>query len=108
MEKERCEMRICVWVTECANIPNIDLICLPVCLAKGIEMRSGRGTTVGVITELMDVHATFGVGVVACDVVGDGCWGGLGGLLEGDGSLDVGVTAEDCDCFEVLARIGLG
>jgi hypothetical protein len=74
-------------------------ICLPMLLAKRIEMRSSRGTTVGIVTELMDVHATLGVGVVACDVVGDGCRGGFGGLLEGDGSLDVGVTAEDCDCL---------
>ena len=82
---------------------------LPVLLAEGVEMRAGRGTTVGVVTELMDVHATLGVGVVACDVVGDGCWGGLGGLLEGDGSLDVGVTAEDCDCEveDMLVRAGL-
>ena len=82
---------------------------LPVLLAEGVEMRAGRGTTVGVVTELMNVHATFGVGVVARDVVGDGCWGGLGGLLEGDGSLDVGVTAEDCDCEggDVLVRVWL-
>ena len=100
------EKHACVWGREWRII--FISICLPVLLAKGVEMRAGRGTTVGVVTELMDVHATLGVGVVACDVVGDGCWGGLGGLLEGDGSLDVGVTAEDCDCFEVLARIGLG
>ena len=82
-------------------------ICLPVLLAKRIEMRAGRGTTVGVVTELMDVHATLGIGVVARDVVGDGCWGGLGGLLEGDSSLNVGVTAEDCDCEggDVLVRL---
>lgn len=46
----------------------------------------------------MDVYAPLGGGVTSCDIVGDGCWGGLGGLLEGDGAGDLGVTAEDCDC----------
>jgi hypothetical protein len=70
-------------------------------LAKGIEMRSSRGTAIGIIAELMDVHATVGRGVAAGDVVGDGCGGGFGGLLEGDCSADLGVATEDCDCAGV-------
>ena len=53
---------------------------------------------VGVVTELVNVHATLSVRVVAVDLVGDGCWGRVVGLLEADGSADFGVTTEDCDC----------
>ena len=35
-------------------------------------MRASTGATVGVITELVDVHTTLGGGVVALDVIGDG------------------------------------
>ena len=61
-------------------------------------MWSGARAAVGVVAELVDVHAAVGGGVVASDVVGDGRRGGFGRLLEGDGSADFGVTAEDCDC----------
>lgn len=73
----------------------------PMGLAKGVEMRPGRSTAVGIVAELVDVHAALGRGVAAGDVVGDGCGGGLGGLLEGDCSADLGVAAEDCDCVGV-------
>lgn len=53
--------------------------------AWGDWCRSGRrtvgtsaGAAVGVVTELVDVHASLGGSVVAGDVVGDCCWGGLG------------------------------
>lgn len=62
-------------------------------------MRPGGCAAVGVVTELVDVHATLSVGVVAVDLVGDGGWGRVVGLVEGDGSVDFGVTAEDCDCL---------
>ena len=67
-------------------------------------MWPGAGTAVGVVTELVDVHAALGGGVMACDVPGDGCGRGLGRLLEVDGPADLGVTAEDCDC--VVEREG--
>lgn len=60
-------------------------------------MRAGRGAAVGVVTELVDVESTLGVGVVAEDVPRDGGGGVLGGLLEGDGTVDLGVTTEDSD-----------
>lgn len=65
-----------------------------------VEVGSSACAAVGVVTELVDVHAALGRGVVAADVVGDGCRGGFGRLLEGDGAADLGVTAEDCDCFD--------
>lgn len=63
-----------------------------------VTVGSSACAAVGVVTELVDVHAALGRGVVAADVVGDGCRGGFGRLLEGDGAADLGVTAEDCDC----------
>ena len=53
---------------------------------------------ISVVAELVDVHATLGVGVMAADVPRDGGGRTLGVLLEGDGALDVGVTTNDCDC----------
>jgi hypothetical protein len=60
-------------------------------------VRAGRCAAVGVVTELVDVHATLGIGVVASDIPGNCGWGGLGFLLEGDGALDVGVTTDGCN-----------
>jgi hypothetical protein len=60
-------------------------------------VRAGAGAAVGVVTESVDVHAAL---VVARDVPGDLGVGGLGGLLEGDGALDVGVTTDDSDWKE--------
>ena len=64
----------------------------------GHTVRAGGSAAVGVVTELMDVEATLGVGIVARDVPADGSWARLGGLLEGDGAPDVGVTTEDSNC----------
>lgn len=63
-------------------------------------MRSRAGAAVGVVPELMDVHATFGGRVVPGDVVGDGGGGGFGALLEGDETTDGGIPAENGDCLE--------
>lgn len=69
-------------------------------------MRAGRSAAVGVVTELVDVHASVGVGIVAGDVVADGGWRGLGGLFEGDGTLDVGVTPEYSNLSGTLVSCG--
>ena len=62
-----------------------------------LTVRTGAGAAVGVVTEGVDVHAALGVGIVASDVPGDLGLGGLRGLLEGDGALDVGVTTDNSD-----------
>lgn len=62
-------------------------------------MGAGRGATVGVVTELVDVEGTLSVGVVAGDVPGDGGGAALGSLLEGDGTSDLRVSAEDSNWF---------
>ena len=35
-------------------------------------MRSSTSAAIGIVTELMDMEATLGVGVMALEVVGDG------------------------------------
>jgi hypothetical protein len=64
-------------------------------LAKGVEVRTSGGASVGVVTELVDVEATLGIGVVALDVPGDGGGRVLVGLLEGDSAGDLRVTTDD-------------
>ncbi len=56
-------------------------------------MGASRGAAVGVVTELVDVHATLSIGIVTSDVPCDGGGGGLGFLLEGNGAGDLGVTS---------------
>jgi hypothetical protein len=60
-------------------------------------VRAGRGATVGVVTELVDVETTLSVGVVTGDVPRDGGCGTLVGLLEGDSAGDLGIPTEDSD-----------
>ena len=66
-------------------------------------VRAGARAAVGVVAVGVHVHATLSVGVVAGDVPCDLCARVLVGLLEGDGSLDVGVSTEDGDCGYALA-----
>lgn len=68
-------------------------------------MGTSGGAAVGVVTELVDVETTLGVGVVAGDVPGDGGGGVLVGLLEGDGAGDLRVTTEDSNCGGALAGV---
>jgi hypothetical protein len=69
---------------------------------QGRTVGTGRGAAVGVVTELVDVEGTLGIGVVAGDVPGDGGGGVLVSLLEGDGTADLGVSAEDSNWFMLV------
>lgn len=60
-------------------------------------MRTSGCAAIGVVTKLMDVHATLSVGIVAGDVPSNGCGGVFGFLLEGDGTGDLGVTSDGCN-----------
>jgi len=62
-----------------------------------LTVRARGRAAVGVVTKGVNVHATLGVGIVAVDVPRHGRLGALGGLLEGDGALDAGVTTENSD-----------
>lgn len=60
-------------------------------------MWASGGAAVGVVTELVNVDAALGVGVVASEVPRDGGGGVLISLLEGDGAGDLGVTTDGCN-----------
>lgn len=63
-------------------------------------MRTGGSAAVGVVTEGMDVESALGVGVVAGDIPADGGGRRLRVLLEGNGTRDLGVSANDSNCIE--------
>jgi hypothetical protein len=63
-------------------------------IEDGLTVGSSGGAAVGVVTKLMDVHATLSIGVVASDIPCDGSWGGLRVLFEGDGSSDLRITSD--------------
>jgi hypothetical protein len=65
-----------------------------------LTVRAGRGAPVGVVAEGVNVHATLGVRVVACDVPGNLGRGRLGRLLESDGPGDLGVPPDNGDCMQ--------
>ena len=52
-------------------------------------MRSGASASVGIVSKLVDVHASLGGGIVALDIIGDGCWGSIRGLFERNGTGDL-------------------
>lgn len=61
-------------------------------------VRASRRAAVGVVAELVNVHASLGIRVAAADVVVDGGGRGLGALLERHDSGDLRVSSEDGDC----------
>lgn len=68
-----------------------------------LTVRTSAGAAVRVVTKGVNVHAALGVGVVAGDVPCDGGLGALGGLLEGHGALDIGVSTENSDWREDMS-----
>jgi len=70
-------------------------------LAEGVKMRASRSASVGIVTELVDMHATQGVRVIASDIVRDNGGRGFAILGESDSSSDVGVSADDSDYIEL-------
>lgn len=61
-------------------------------------MGSSGCAAVGVVTELVDVHATLSIGVVALDIPCDGSRGALGILLESNGAGDLRVSSDGSNC----------
>ena len=60
-------------------------------------MRTGGSASIGVVAKGVNVHATLSIGIVTGDVPRDGGVGTLRGLLEGDGTSDLGVSTENSD-----------
>lgn len=74
-------------------------------LAEWVEVWTGRGTTVGVVTKLVNVETTLSVRVVTSDFVGNSGWLVLGSLLEVNGTGDTGITTQDSNFMCVLVCI---
>jgi len=68
-------------------------------LAMGVEVWASRSATVGVVTELMNVHSALSVGVGVLDFVLDDCGGILIRLRELDGTGNTGITTKDSNSF---------
>lgn len=66
-------------------------------VSVGVEVRASGGTTVGVVTELVDVHSTLSVGIDMLDLVLDDGRSRLVLLGELDNTGNTGVTTEDSD-----------
>jgi len=62
-------------------------------------VRTGTCATVGVVTVGVNMHTTLSIGIISSNVPCDGGVARLVGLLESDGSSDLGVTAEECNCM---------
>jgi hypothetical protein len=60
-------------------------------------VRAGGCAAIRVVAEGVDVHASFGIGIIAAEVPSNGSLVVLRSLLQGHGALDVGVTAKNCD-----------
>lgn len=62
-----------------------------------LTVGSGGCAAIGIVTELMDMHATLSIGVVASDVPCDRGRRGFGLLLKGDRPGDLRVTSHGCN-----------
>ena len=63
-----------------------------------LTMWSGAGAAIGVVTKLMDMHASLSRGVATLDIIGDSGWRRFGRLFEGDGTANGRVTSKYCHC----------
>lgn len=70
-------------------------------------MRTSRGTTVGVVTELVNVHTSEGIGVVARDVPRNRGWVGFVLLLEVDNSANLRVSSDNSNWVLVYYAKGV-
>lgn len=64
-------------------------------LAKWIEMWASRGTTVGIVTEFVDMETSFGIWGVTSDLITDGNWFVFGTLRKVDNTRDTSVTSKN-------------
>jgi len=92
-------LSISLEVSEITDMASL-IIGSTVGLSVWVEVGSGGCAAVGVVTELMDVEAALGIGVVTRDIPCNGGWGRLGRLLEGNGTGDLRVTSDGSNCFD--------
>ena len=76
-------------------------------LAKWIEVGTSRGTTVGVVTKLMDVETTLSVWRVTGNLVRNCGWGRFRFLGEVNDTRNTGITSENSNCTNLLEIIAI-
>ena len=64
-------------------------------------MWAGTGASVGVVSELVNMHATLGGRIAAFDIIRNGGWGRFRRLLERHTAGDGGVASKYCNCWVV-------
>jgi hypothetical protein len=75
--------------------------------SKGLlTVGSGRCASVCVVAELMDVHATLGIRVMAGNVPCDSGRGRLVGLLKGDCAGNLRVASNKCNYSKLMPSVG--
>lgn len=84
-------------VSKVSDVTNI-VLRSSVVLLERVEVRTSGSASIGVVTKLVDVESTQSVGVVSGNLPGDGGVVVLSLLLEGDQTLDVGVSTKYSDC----------
>lgn len=92
----RVALAICLKVSQITNM-SFGVRWPAVVLLERVEMRSSGGASVGVVTKLVDVHSTQGVGIVAGNLEVDNGRRRLVFLSEGDGSAHGGFSTDDSD-----------
>ena len=56
---------------------------------QALTVRSGASATIGIVSKLVDMHASLGGGIVALDIIADCCWRSIRGLFEGNSTADL-------------------
>lgn len=98
-------LRVGLDVSEVTNV-SLGVGGSTVVLLEGVEVGAGRGAAVGVVTKLVDVESSLGVGIVALDVVGDSDGAGLRVLLESDSTGDLGISSKNSDWVRCVGGVG--
>lgn len=87
-------------ITEVTNVP-LGVGGSTVVLFKGVVMGASRGTAVGVVSKLVDVHASLGVSVHVLNLTSDANGSIFRLLGEAYSAVDVGFTLEDNNSLEI-------
>ena len=67
-------------------------------------MRASTGAAVGVVTKLMDMETSFGIGIMSGDIPANSGGGVFIGLLESHMARDFGVSTEDSNYCDISCQ----
>ncbi|EER35420.1 superoxide dismutase [Candida tropicalis MYA-3404] len=81
-------------VTQVTNVTDV-ISWTTVFFTFRVEVRTSRSTTIGVVTELMDVETSQGIWIVTRNFPGDSGWFGFRRLFEVNDTGDFRITSND-------------